>query len=63
MPDVYIASQTVEQHIKNIYEKAEVYSANQLREFGKLKGFDRYIPANLLPHQRTQIFEFVGSVV
>ncbi|HGJ5854328.1 helix-turn-helix transcriptional regulator, partial [Arsenophonus nasoniae] len=44
-----IGTRTVGHHLNIIYEKADVHSACQLRAFCKSKGFERYIPVNLLP--------------
>jgi DNA-binding CsgD family transcriptional regulator len=42
-----ISRLTVESYLKTIYAKVNVHSACQLRAFGKSKGFERYIPAEL----------------
>ncbi|MFS1564344.1 MAG: response regulator transcription factor [Candidatus Arsenophonus phytopathogenicus] len=44
-----ISPKTVETHLKTIYGKTNLHSAFQLRALGKSKGFDRYIPVNMLP--------------
>ncbi|MFS1539754.1 MAG: hypothetical protein ACL7BU_14915 [Candidatus Phlomobacter fragariae] len=54
---------TVDNKLQIIYQKAEMHSAFQLRAFGKYQGFDRYIPANLLSHQRAQVFQPAGGAV
>ncbi|HGJ5857399.1 response regulator transcription factor [Arsenophonus nasoniae] len=43
-----IGTRTASNHLNIIYQKAEVHSGCQLRAFGKSKGFDRYIPYNLI---------------
>ncbi|HGJ5855625.1 helix-turn-helix transcriptional regulator, partial [Arsenophonus nasoniae] len=43
-----IGTRTTNNHLNIIYEKAGVHSACQLRAFCKSKGFDRYIPYNLI---------------
>ncbi|WGM08258.1 LuxR C-terminal-related transcriptional regulator (plasmid) [Arsenophonus nasoniae] len=43
-----IGTRTTNNHLNIIYEKAGVHSGCQLRAFGKSKGFDRYIPYNLI---------------
>ncbi|WGL99959.1 helix-turn-helix domain-containing protein (plasmid) [Arsenophonus sp. aPb] len=58
-----IVPYTVEGHLKNIYDKINVHSANQLREFCKAKGFYNYIPENLFPCSHVQFFGSIGGVV
>ncbi|HGJ5855996.1 helix-turn-helix transcriptional regulator, partial [Arsenophonus nasoniae] len=43
-----IGTRTTNNHLNIIYEKAGVHSGCQLRAFCKSKGFDRYIPYNLI---------------
>ncbi|HGJ5869215.1 helix-turn-helix transcriptional regulator [Arsenophonus nasoniae] len=43
-----ISRSTVENKMHIIYRRADVHSACELRHFGKLKDFDRYIPADLI---------------
>ncbi|AWK14466.1 PAS domain-containing protein [Candidatus Fukatsuia symbiotica] len=38
----------VEKHRENIYQKTNVYSSNQFKEFCKAAGLDRYIPPKLI---------------
>ncbi|BBI93059.1 helix-turn-helix transcriptional regulator [Serratia symbiotica] len=44
-----IAIKTVEVHLNNIYRKAEVHHAHQLRKFCQEKRINHYIPPQLLP--------------
>ncbi|PAV10531.1 hypothetical protein CBG25_01820 [Arsenophonus sp. ENCA] len=43
-----IGTRTTDNHLNIIYEKAGVHSACQLRALGKVKGFERYIPAEFI---------------
>ncbi|WGM08915.1 helix-turn-helix transcriptional regulator [Arsenophonus nasoniae] len=53
---------TVEFYLKAIYGKVNVHSACQLRAFCKSKGFERYIPVNLLPRSCGKAVQSVGGV-
>ncbi|PAV02839.1 helix-turn-helix transcriptional regulator [Arsenophonus sp. ENCA] len=44
-----IAIKTVEVHLNNIYRKAEVHHAHQLRQFCQENRINHYIPPQLLP--------------
>ncbi|BBI93014.1 helix-turn-helix transcriptional regulator [Serratia symbiotica] len=44
-----IAVKTAEVHLSNIYSKADVHHANQLRLFCREKGINRYLPPKFLP--------------
>lgn len=44
-----IAVKTVEVHLSNIYNKADVHHANQLRIFCRKKEINRYLPPKFLP--------------
>ncbi len=50
-----IGTRTTDNHLNIIYEKADVHSACQLRDFAKSKGFERYIPSELLSSDKTVI--------
>ncbi|QBY45984.1 LuxR family transcriptional regulator (plasmid) [Arsenophonus nasoniae] len=52
---------TVEFYLKAIYGKVNVHSACQLRTFCKSKGFERYIPVNLLPRSCVKSGQHVGG--
>ncbi|WP_334473196.1 helix-turn-helix transcriptional regulator [Arsenophonus sp. PmNCSU2021_1] len=56
-----IGTRTTDNHLNIIYEKAGVHSACQLRAFGKSKGFERYIPVNLLPRSCVKAIQPVGG--
>ncbi|HGJ5884056.1 helix-turn-helix transcriptional regulator [Arsenophonus sp.] len=43
-----IGTRTTDNHLNIIYEKADVHSACQLRDFAKSKGFERYIPSEFI---------------
>ncbi|MFS1538043.1 MAG: helix-turn-helix transcriptional regulator [Candidatus Phlomobacter fragariae] len=58
-----ISRLTVDNKLQIIYQKTGMHSAFQLRALGKSQGFDRYIPANLLSHQRAQVFQPAGGAV
>jgi DNA-binding CsgD family transcriptional regulator len=44
-----IAVKTAEVHLSNIYSKADVHHASQLRLFCREKGINRYLPPKFLP--------------
>ncbi|WP_052044846.1 helix-turn-helix domain-containing protein (plasmid) [Candidatus Arsenophonus nilaparvatae] len=50
-----IGTRTARNHLNIIYQKADVHSGCQLRAFGKSKGFERYIPSELLSSGRQRI--------
>ncbi|HGJ5857375.1 helix-turn-helix transcriptional regulator [Arsenophonus nasoniae] len=52
---------TVDTHLKAIYGKVNVHSACQLRTFCKSKGFERYVPVNLLPRSCVKAVQSVGG--
>ncbi|HGJ5883418.1 helix-turn-helix transcriptional regulator [Arsenophonus sp.] len=57
-----IGTRTASNHLNIIYEKAGVHSGCQLRAFCKSKGFERYIPVNLLPRSCGKAVQSVGGV-
>lgn len=40
---------TAEVHLNNVYSKADINHANQLRLFCREKGINRYLPPKFLP--------------
>ncbi|WGM03907.1 helix-turn-helix transcriptional regulator [Arsenophonus nasoniae] len=58
-----IGTRTASNHLNIIYEKAGVHSGCQLRAFCKSKGFERYIPVNLLPRSCGKAVQSVGGAV